>query len=1065
MRQTTLRGKPGDRRISAAIGVSPTTIGAWLRGDRFPQDLDRLLSLVRELKDEADRQRVDVTPDQSKLLDPDVWRRLFEEEANRRAKLAAVETEATNARRSLTAISTRITPLIVGSIPPRADSYQYRDVASRLSDRAAPGSTSMIASGLGGVGKTQLAADFARRVIADGPESLIVWVPAGSRASVVATYANAGSELEVARENMEPAAIAEQFLNWLETTKSRWLIVLDDLSDPRDITGLWPPNTEYGRTLVTTRRRDASLLSGRAFVDVDVFSPTESSTYLLRKLPTKLADDVQGVVTDLGRLPLALSHAAAYMADLGITCTTYRRRFADQRKRLTELFPDSAALFDGSNTTVATTWRMSIAAADTLAPRGFSAPVLQLASLLDSAGIPLAVLFSDPARQYVARMARSLDVDRVDERLHPVSESGLATLESIEHGISNLKRFSLVSASDQVVRVHSVLQRAVRDSFSKDDLDAGLEAAGDALSEILSWSKGDRALGTLVHANISALAGLHMAALRKGVPGIHPVFFQSARSLGESGLVVDAINELEQIKDQAYSSLGTKHRDTIRARRDLAFWNAKIRDADSSRRAMSRVLDDSEECLGEQDLDTLLARRYLAEIDAQSGDYTRSITELGEVWSALVESLGPLAEESLSARRLLDSWIGLSGDLARAISNSERLMDDLSRVFGNDHVETLAARRQIACWRGKAGDPSWAVDALSQLLDDTRCALGEGHPETLLVHRELEAWRRTSNGIARPEEKSSPRIRPADDFARLVARLEAELEPHDARLISARKQLAYWKNRDGDPVGATESNKELLAFLTDTRGRRHRDTLAVRHNLAASLGRAGKHSDAATEFAELSADLAVVDGPESSSALAARLNYSISILRSGDPAQAVVLLRDLVRRIRETTEDEDAARLAALAKRTLASALSASGDYLASASELRSLIAESSSTSTLDDRSITSARRALGLLLDELGNSSDAISEFSRISNDLERVLGAQHADTVSARLNLAYLRGRSGDFLGAVMDLRDVIHRLEMVHGEYHHEELISAKISLRYWQRRLKKVRSSSVNADRAI
>jgi hypothetical protein len=72
--------------------------------------------------------------------------------------------------------------------------------------------------------------------------------------------------------------------------------VLDDLADPAEVRGLWPPTSLNGRTVVTTRHRDADLLAGRDLVEAGVFTETETVTYVTRKLAPRpdLADDVRG---------------------------------------------------------------------------------------------------------------------------------------------------------------------------------------------------------------------------------------------------------------------------------------------------------------------------------------------------------------------------------------------------------------------------------------------------------------------------------------------------------------------------------------------------------------------------------------------------------------------------------------------------------------------------------------------------------------------------------------------------------------------------------------------------
>ena len=85
-------------------------------------------------------------------------------------------------------------PVRVGVVPPEADCYQARIVTGRLWAITSGGGTAVLChvlSGLGGVGKTQLAAAHARQLWQAGELDLLAWVPASSRSAIVAGYAQA----------------------------------------------------------------------------------------------------------------------------------------------------------------------------------------------------------------------------------------------------------------------------------------------------------------------------------------------------------------------------------------------------------------------------------------------------------------------------------------------------------------------------------------------------------------------------------------------------------------------------------------------------------------------------------------------------------------------------------------------------------------------------------------------------------------------------------------------------------------------------------------------------------
>ena len=111
-------------------------------------------------------------------------------------------------------------------------------------------------------------------------------------------------------------------------------------------------------------------------IEVGVFTPAEAATFVRRRLAEypSFTDDVDGVTADLGRLPLALSHATAFMADRRMTCADYRHVFADRERRLAALFPEAEALPDQYERTVAVTWSLSVDAANELMPTGLARP-------------------------------------------------------------------------------------------------------------------------------------------------------------------------------------------------------------------------------------------------------------------------------------------------------------------------------------------------------------------------------------------------------------------------------------------------------------------------------------------------------------------------------------------------------------------------------------------------------------------------------------------------------------------------------------------------------------------
>jgi hypothetical protein len=80
-------------------------------------------------------------------------------------------------------------PVRIGVIPPLADGHQPRAALAPLAADA----PTLVLSGLGGVGKTQLAAKFARSRAEQ--VDLLLWITASSRSAIIEGYSQAPTEL------------------------------------------------------------------------------------------------------------------------------------------------------------------------------------------------------------------------------------------------------------------------------------------------------------------------------------------------------------------------------------------------------------------------------------------------------------------------------------------------------------------------------------------------------------------------------------------------------------------------------------------------------------------------------------------------------------------------------------------------------------------------------------------------------------------------------------------------------------------------------------------------------
>ncbi|RKN40938.1 tetratricopeptide repeat protein [Streptomyces hoynatensis] len=758
-------------------------------------------------------------------------------------------------------------------IPPRAGAFQRRVQAGWLGEAVAEGGTVVLCqvlSGMGGVGKTQLAAEYARMAWERGRESggvdVLVWISAGSREAIVAAYAQAGADL-CGADSGDADQAARAFLAWLQPKPGarpcRWLVVLDDVTDPAHLRGLWPPASPLGRVLVTTRRRDAALTGRGRVVSVGVFTEAEAVAYLTQALSAFGRSEPDGqlaaLARDLGFLPLALAQAAAYLSDTLLSCAGYRALLAGRKGRLADLVPEDGALPDDQRATVAATWALSIEHADTLRPAGLARPMLHLTALLDPNGIPATVLTSQPALTYLTenRTPTSTGTSHLPDRV---------TAEDATLALRALHRLSLIDHAPATphiaVRVHQLIQRATRDTLTPTRHDHLARTAADALTDAWPGIERDTGLAGALRANAAALTHAAEDALYR--PDAHPVLFRTGRSLGEAGQVTAALTHFHRMAQAIYHHLGPDHPHTLITRSNLARWRGEAGDVAGAAAALEELLADMVRVLGPDHPDTLTTRHNIASWRGEAGDAAGAAAALEELLADVVRVLGSDHPDTLTTRSNLAYWRGEAGDVAGAAVAFEELLADVVRVLGSDHPDTLTTRHNLAGWRGEAGDVAGAAVAFEELLADVVRVLGSDHPDTLTTRNNLAHWRGR-----------------AGDAAGAVAALEELLAdsvrvlgPDHPDTLTTRHNIAYWRGEAGDVAGAAAAFEELLADRVRVLGPDHPHTLTTRHNIAYWRGEAGDAAGAAAAFGKLLADVVRVLGPDHPHTLTTRSNLA-----------------------------------------------------------------------------------------------------------------------------------------------------------------------------------------------
>ncbi|GGZ21329.1 hypothetical protein GCM10010300_76320 [Streptomyces olivaceoviridis] len=724
-------------------------------------------------------------------------------------------------------------PHQVGVIPARAAWFQDRAETSRLArvpvgagtavvESADHAPASSVLTGMGGVGKTQLAAHYARTAWQAGALDVLVWITASSRSAVVTGYAQAAVEILGADPGGPEAARA--FLAWLEPKSQpspcRWLVVLDDIADPVDLSGWWPPVSPHGHTLATTRCRHAALIGGgRRLIEIGLFTEAQALAYLTSALAARgrfePEDQLTALADDLGELPLALSQAAAYLIDAGVSCQAYRGLLADRARSLADAAPD--VLPDDQTHAVAAAWSLSLDRADTLRPAGLARPVLQLASAMDPSGFPEQVLTSHHALTYLTACRASSEGDQAER-----SVSG----DEARAALRVLHRLSLIEHSPDEphprVRVHQLIQRATRESLSPTDrADVTRSAADSLLATVGEYWEGRVERGDFL-ANAQAVIQNAQSDLWEPEP--HPLLPRFGAVLAADCQFDAALDHFRQLVEGANHRLGTDSRHTLAMRHNLAFWQYRVGDLASASSALEDLLGDAQRVVGPTDHLTLATRRVLANVRGEAGEVSTAIRELAEVLRDVVKDRGATDPFALDVRHNLSYWQGLDGDFALAADGIKEVLSirnqeiDPERMTEAEFDAILNGLTSLIEQRGRAGDAAGAVDQYVELVEGLSQYLGVNHGTVRSLRTSLAWWKGCSGDISGA----------ITDYTALLDEEEPGLDPHHPKIRALLHNLAYWKGKSGDVAGGIAILSNLLEEGLKELGPNHLDVRLTR---------------------------------------------------------------------------------------------------------------------------------------------------------------------------------------------------------------------------------------------
>jgi tetratricopeptide (TPR) repeat protein len=652
-------------------------------------------------------------------------------------------------------------------------------------------------SGLGGIGKTQVALEYAYRY-GDAYQA-VLWVRAESREVLTSDFTALATLLTLPEKDVQDQSKAvDAVKRWLATL-NRWLLILDNVED-LPVIGEFLPLEAKGHVLLTTCSQATGPIAH--LVEVDAMEPEEGALFLLRRAKIMAKDaprdtasytdwtQARAITEAMDGLPLALDQAGAYIEETKCSLAEYLALYETHGSALLR---ERGSLAPDHPQAVVGTFLLSFEKLQQANPA--AADLLRLCSFLHPDAIPEAILTEGAAELGVV--------------LSPVATDPLL----LNAAIQVLRRYSLVKRDPEarLINMHRLVQVVLKQSLHQEVQQQWAERSVRALNRafpVAEFASCERCELYLPHALLCA----------QWIEQDGFTFPEAARLLHTVGVYLrdgGRYGQAEPLLKRALSLreqvLGPEYPDTATTLNALAWLYVLHANYEQAEVLLQSALMRFERVLGAEHPEVAEALNTLAAVYQYKGKYDEAEPLFKRALAIREQALGkshPLVAESLNNLALLYDYLG---QYAQAEPLYQRALALHENTRGPEHPDALIALNNLAYLYTIAGKYAQAEPLYQRALATRERVLGPEHPTTGMSLRDLGRLYILQGKYAQAEPL----------LQRALALLERLLGPEHDFTIRAQLSLAQLSQATGQEARAESLYQRALASYESVLGPEH----------------------------------------------------------------------------------------------------------------------------------------------------------------------------------------------------------------------------------------------------